>query len=226
MDKGEIILYQPDNSIQLEVRMEEDTVWLNRQQMAVLFDRDVKTIGKHINNALSEELYGMSTIANFATVQKEGSRLVSREIEFFVRTSLPPVEGIFYDGQIFDAYTFAINLIKSAKIRIILIDNYIDESVLLMLSKRQDGVSALIVTRKITNTLKLDLARYQQQYSPIDVQEKQSYHDRFLIIDDTIYHLGASLKDLGKKLFAFSKMEMPVKSLHHDSNVRRRKKQL
>jgi hypothetical protein len=272
MDKGEIILYQPDNSIQLEVRMEEDTVWLNRQQMAVLFDRDVKTIGKHINNALSEELHGMSTVANFATVQKEGSRLVSREIEyynldvilsvgyrvksssgilfrqwannvlrkhllhgymvnqrilqleqkvaehdkqieFFVRTSLPPLEGIFYDGQIFDAYTFAINLIKSAKTRIILIDNYIDESVLLMLSKRQDGVRALIVTRKITNTLKLDLARHQQQYSPIDVQEKQSYHDRFLIIDDTVYHLGASLKDLGKKLFAFSKMEMPVEKL-------------
>ena len=272
MDKGEIILYQPDNSIQLEVRMEEDTVWLNRQQMAILFERDVKTIGKHINNALSEELQGMPTVANFATVQKEGSRLVTRvieyynlgvilsvgyrvkspsgvlfrqwannilrehllhgymvnqrilqleqkvaehdkQIEFFVRTSLPPVEGIFYDGQIFDAYTFATNLIKSAMTRIILIDNYIDESVLLMLSKRQNGVSALIMTRKITNTLKLDLARHQQQYPPIDVQEYQSYHDRFLIIDDTVYHLGASLKDLGKKLFAFSKMEMPMKKL-------------
>ena len=104
-------------------------------------------------------------------------------------------------------------MIKSAKSRIILIDNFIDESVLLMLSKRMEGVDALIVTRKITNTLKLDLARHQQQYSPIDVQENQSYHDRFLIIDDIVYHLGASLKDLGKKLFAFSKMEMPVKKL-------------
>lgn len=117
------------------------------------------------------------------------------------------------DGQVFDAYTFASDLIKSAKCRIILIDNYIDESVLLMLSKRQDGVSALIVTRKISNTLKLDLARHQQQYPPINVQENQSYHDRFLIIDDTEYHIGASLKDLGKKLFAFSKMEMPVEKL-------------
>lgn len=136
-----------------------------------------------------------------------------KQIEFFVRTSLPPVEGIFYNGQVFDAYTFASDLIKSAKSRIILIDNYIDESVLLMLSKRQDGVSALIVTRKISNTLKLDLARHQQQYPPINVQENQSYHDRFLIIDDTVYHIGASLKDLGKKLFAFSKMEMPVEKL-------------
>lgn len=115
-------------------------------------------------------------------------------------------------GWIKKAYTFASDLIKSAKTRIILIDNYIDESVLLMLSKRQDGVSALIMTHKITNTLKLDLSR-QQQYPPIDVQETQSYHDRFLIIDDTIYHLGASLKDLGKKLFAFSRMEMPVEKL-------------
>ena len=124
-----------------------------------------------------------------------------------------PDQGIFYQGQIFDAYTFASDLIKSAKTKIILIDNYIDESVLLMLSKRQDGVSALIMTHKITNTLKLDLSRQQQQYPPIDVQETQSYHDRFLIIDDTIYHLGASLKDLGKKLFAFSRMEMPVEKL-------------
>ena len=139
----------------------------------------------------------------------------SEKIDFFVRTSLPPVEGIFYDGQIFDAYTFATDLIKSAKKRIILIDNYIDESVLLMLSKRQDGVSALIVTRKISNTLKLDLIRHQQQYSPINVQENQSYHDRFLIIDETVYHIGASLKDLGKKLFVFSKMGMSVEEILH-----------
>ena len=124
-----------------------------------------------------------------------------------------PQQGIFYQGQIFDAYTFATDLIKSAKNRIVLIDNYIDESVLLMLSKRQDGVSALIVTKNITNTLKLDLARHQQQYPPISMQQNPNFHDRFLIIDDTVYHLGASLKDLGKKLFAFSKMEMPVDML-------------
>lgn len=131
----------------------------------------------------------------------------------FEHDILYPQQGIFYEGQIFDAYTFATDLIKSARSRIILIDNFIDESVLLMLSKRMEGVDALIVTRKITNTLKLDLARHQQQYPPVNVQQSQNFHDRFLIIDDKVYHLGASLKDLGKKLFAFSKMEMPVKKL-------------
>ena len=91
-----------------------------------------------------------------------------------------------------------------------LIDNYIDESVLLMLSKRKEDVRAMIVTRKITDTLRLDLERHRQQYPPIEVQERLDYHDRFLIIDDTVYHLGASLKDLGKRLFAFSKLELPV----------------
>ncbi len=124
-----------------------------------------------------------------------------------------PTQGIFYEGQIFDAYTFAADLIKSAKKRIVLMDNYIDESVLLMLSKRRDGVSALIVTRKITETLQLDLERHQRQYPPIEVRERADFHDRFLCIDDTVYHLGASLKDLGKKLFAFSRMDMPAGEL-------------
>lgn len=124
-----------------------------------------------------------------------------------------PAQGIFYEGQIFDAYTFAVDLIKSAKTQIILMDNYIDESVLLMLSKRREGVSALIVTRRITETLQLDLERHQKQYQPIKVQERADFHDRFLCIDDTVYHLGASLKDLGKKLFAFSRMEMPMEYL-------------
>lgn len=123
--KGKIVLYEPDSSIRLEVRMADETVWLTQQQMAILFGRDVKTIGKHIKNALREELAGLSTVAFFATVQKEGNRVVTREIEHF-----------------FDAYTFAADLIKSAKKRIVLMDNYIDESVLLMLSKRREGVSA------------------------------------------------------------------------------------
>ena len=265
MEKGEIILYQPDNSIELEVRMEAETVWLNRQQMALLFNRDVKTIGKHINNALAEELQGFPTVAKFATVQKEGERVVTRNVEYysldmvlsvgyrvksqrgiefrqwankvlkdyllrgyavnqrierleqrvskteekidlFVRTSLPPVEGVFYDGQIFDAYVFASNLIKSAKSSIVLIDNYVDESVLTTLSKRENNVSAKIVTRGISNQFQLDLNRHNSQYPQIDVEERTDIHDRFLIIDDTVYHIGASLKDLGKKLFAFSKL--------------------
>ena len=265
MEKGEIILYQPDNSIELEVRMEAETVWLNRQQMALLFNRDVKTIGKHINNALAEELRGFSTVAKFATVQKEGERLVTRNVEYysldmvlsvgyrvksqkgiefrqwankvlkdyllrgyavnqrierleqrvsrteeqielFVRTSLPPVEGVFYDGQIFDAHVFASNLIKSAKSSIVLIDNYVDESVLMTLSKRENVVSAKIVTRSISDQFRLDLNRHNSQYPQIDVEERTDIHDRFLIIDGTVYHIGASLKDLGKKLFAFSKL--------------------
>ena len=182
---GEIILYQPDNSIRLEVRMEEDTVWLNRQQLAILFDRDIKTIGKHVNNALKEELRDYPVVAKFATTASDGKtyqmdyynldmilsvgyrvkskrgidfrrwassvlkeyllrgghinqrieRLEQRvskteeQIGLFVRTALPPVEGVFYDGQIFDSYSFASDLIRSARKRVILIDNYIDDSV-------------------------------------------------------------------------------------------------
>ena len=272
MNKGEIILYQPDDTISLEVRIEDETVWLNRQQMALLFGRDVKTIGKHINNALSEELRDIPTVAKFATVQKEGKRSITRLVEyytldmvlsvgyrvksqkgiqyrkwasavlkdyilhgyavnqrieqlenkvaehdkqiaFFVRTSLPPVQGIFFDGQIFDAYVFASELIRSAKNSITLIDNYVNESVLLLLSKRDTGVAAQIITRQITQGFAADLTRHNQQYPPIAVTESPRFHDRFLIIDDVVYHIGASLKDLGKKLFAFSKMEIPAEWL-------------
>lgn len=135
------------------------------------------------------------------------------KVDFFVRTSLQPKEGVFYNGQIFDAYVFATNLIKSAKKSVILIDNYVDESVLLMLAKRDDGVTAKIVTRSISDTLQLDLGKHNKQYPSIDIQESDKYHDRFLIIDEEVYHLGASLKDLGKKLFAFSRMEMPAKTI-------------
>ena len=271
-NKGEIVIYQPDEVTRLEVRVEGETVWLNRHQLASLFGRDVKTIGKHIKNALREELRSLSTVANFATVQKEGDRLVERNVEyynldmiisigyrvksergvlfrswanailkeylvrgyvtnrridvieesirkherrldeygekidFFVRTSLPPVEGIFYDGQIFDAYVFVSDLVKSAKQRIILIDNYVDESVLLLLLKRAPGVSAEIRTGRMPEQLRLDIQKHNSQYPPIAIVQTQNIHDRFLIVDDVVYHIGASLKDLGKKLFAFSKM--------------------
>ena len=214
-NNGEIILYQPDSSIRLEVRMHEETVWLNRPQMAILFDRDIKTIGKHINNALQEELSGYSVVAKFATTARDGKtyqveyynldmilsvgyrvkskqgiefrkwansvlrdyllrgcainqrferleQRVSRteeQIGFFVRTALPPAEGVFFDGQVFDAYTFAADLIRSARQRVILIDNYVDDSVLKTLTKRNDGTSALIITRRISDTLSLDVIR-------------------------------------------------------------------
>lgn len=131
-----------------------------------------------------------------------------KKIDFFVRTSLPPMEGIFYDGQIFDAYAFASDLVKSAKKSIILIDNYIDESVFVLLDKRSKGVAATIYTQTISKAIQLDMDKHNAQYRPIEVKQTKTIHDRFLIIDETIYHIGASIKDLGKKLFAFSKMEM------------------
>lgn len=135
------------------------------------------------------------------------------KIDFFVRTSLPPIEGVFFNGQILDAYVFASDLAKSEKQRIVLIDNYIDESVLTMLSKRDATVTAKIITQSISNQLRLDLTRHNSQYTTIETEEKTGIHDRFLIIDDTLFHLGASLKDLGKKLFAFSKMELSPETL-------------
>ena len=122
--------------------------------------------------------------------------------------SIKPKQGVFYDGQIFDAYVFVCDLIRSAKGRIILIDNYVDESVLTLLSKRGKEVTAQILTKTIGKTLALDVEKFSRQYSAIDVQLFTSSHDRFLIIDDDIYHIGASLKDLGKKWFAFSKMNV------------------
>ena len=125
-----------------------------------------------------------------------------------------PVEGIFHNGQIFDAYKFATDLIKSANKSLVLIDNYIDESVLLMLSKRKPGVTANIYTYPISQTLKQDLQKHNRQYTPINVHNHTTSHDRFLIIDDTeVYHIGASLKDLGKKLFAFSKLNIPPSAI-------------
>lgn len=265
MEQGEIVLYQPNESLRLEVRLDGDNVWLNRSQLAELFDRDVKTIGKHINNALKEELDNVPVVAKFATTAADGKvyqtehynldmvisvgfrvksrrgvdfrrwantilkeymlkgyainqrieqlektvALHSEKIDFFVRTSLPPVEGIFFDGQIFDAYKFATDLIKTARKSLLLIDNYVDESVLLMLSKRNPGVSATIYTQKITAQLQLDLDKHNDQYPPINIRTYRNSHDRFLIVDDKeVYHIGASLKDLGKKLFAFSKLEI------------------
>ena len=272
MEQGEIILYQPDEAVKLEVRMEDETVWLTQAQIAELFGTEVPAISKHIRNIIrSGELEKEATVSKMEIVRLEGSRKVkrvidiynldmilsvgyrvnsknatlfrrwankvlkeyllkgysvnrrlseleqtvseqSKKIDFFVRTSLPPVEGIFFDGQIFDAYKFASDLIKSAKHSLLLIDNYVDESVLLMLSKRQPEVTATVYTQRITPQLQLDLDKFNDQYPPIDIRTCKLSHDRFLIIDDTeVYHIGASLKDLGKKWFAFSKLNMPAK---------------
>ena len=138
----------------------------------------------------------------------------SKKIDFFVRTSLPPVEGIFYDGQIFDVYKFVADLLRTAKKSVMLIDNYVDESVLLMFSKRNDGVKADIYTQTVSRELRLDLEKHNRQSPPVAIHEYKRSHDRFLIIDATdVYHIGASLKDLGKKMFAFSKLEIPATAI-------------
>lgn len=270
---GEIILYQPDENIKLEVRLEEETVWLTQQQMAILFDVKENNITYHIQGIFKiHELDPESTTQKIRVVRKEGNRLVNRtidfynldmiisvgyrvnsanatqfrrwatsvlkdyllkgyainqrllkienqlenqqallaehskKIDFFIRTSLPPVEGIFFEGQVFDAHVFVSNLIRAAKKRIVLIDNYIDDTVLKLLDKRAQKVKATIYTKQISPALQTDINLHNAQYEPIDVQVFADSHDRFLMIDDTVYHIGASLKDLGKKWFAFSKM--------------------
>jgi hypothetical protein len=263
-EKSVVIYRSKDGTIQLDVQLYNNTVWMNRQQLATLFERDVKTIGKHIKNALNEELKGFSVVANFATTASDGKtyqveyysldmvlsvgyRVKSqrgidyrhwanealkdylvkgyainqrvayleqkvaehdKRINLFVQTSLPPVQGVFCDGQIFDAYVFVSDLIKRAKSGIILIDNYVDETVLTMLDKRNDGVKAMIYTASIPKQLKLDLQKHNSQYQPINIEVFNKFHDRFLIIDDDVYLIGASLKDLGKKMFGFAKMEI------------------
>jgi hypothetical protein len=131
-----------------------------------------------------------------------------KKVDFFVKTALPPVEGVFFDGQIFDAYAFVSDLVRQAKERIVLLDNYVDDRVLTLLSKRKARVNAEIYTRKISDQLQQDLTKHNAQYAPITIKTTSKIHDRFLIIDDTVYHIGASVKDLGRKLFAFSKMEI------------------
>ena len=282
-EQNQIILYRPNDTISLEVRLENETVWLSQAQIAELFERDRTVIGKHIKNCYKEgELDPNITCAKFAHMGIEGDQTyeytmynldviisvgyrvksirgtqfrqwankvlkeyllrgyavnqrinlledkidrkfaeheaklenINQQIDFFVRTSLPPVEGVFHNGQIFDAYKFATDLIKSANKSLVLIDNYIDESVLLILSKRKSGVSADIYTYPISQTLRQDLQKHNRQYSPINIHNHSTSHDRFLIIDDTeVYHIGASLKDLGKKLFAFSKLNIPPSAI-------------
>jgi hypothetical protein len=269
--KGEIILYQPDASLKLEVRLDYETVWLAQVQIAKLFGVDRSVITKHLQNIFSTcELDEDSTCAIFAhmgndakqryrtkhynldailsvgyrvnsinatafrrwanrvlkeyllkgyVINQRFERIEHRvteaenKIDFIVKTSLPPTEGIFYDGQIFDAWVFVSDLIKSARKTITLIDNYVDESVLLLLSKRETGVDVAIYTAQITPQLHLDLQRHNAQYPPVSVQLFTRSHDRFLFIDDDVYHIGASLKDLGKKWFAFSKMSFDANTL-------------
>ena len=161
---------------------------------------------KWANSVLKEYLLkGYSINQRFERLEQRVSR-TEEKIDFFVRTSLPPVEGVFFDGQIYDAYELVSRLVKSARNRIILIDNYIDESVLTLLDKRNDDVPAEIYTQQISPQLQLDIQRHDSQYAPIPIHVLTRSHDRFLLIDDDVYHIGASIKDLGKRWFAIMKM--------------------
>ena len=279
---GEVVLYQPNDTIRLEVKIEQETVWLTQQQIAYLFGVKQPAVSKHLSNIFREgeleksavhsileytatdgkvykiQFYNLDAILsvgyrvnsinatafrrwatsvlkqhllrgysiNQQLIQIEDRidrRLESQhdeiqqikeiqerqqtQIDFFVRTSLPPVEGVFYDGQMWDAYELLSRLIKSAQNRIVLIDNYIDDSVLTILDKRAQGVSAEIHTMQISKQLSLDIAKHDSQYPSIPIRILKNAHDRFLIIDEDIYHVGASIKDLGKKWTAIMKME-------------------
>jgi transposase-like protein len=272
---SDLITYN-DGELELKVSIEKETVWLNRSQLAKLFDRDVKTVGKHISNIFKEEeLTKVSTVANFEIVQIEGNREVSREIEHYSLDVIISVgyrvksykgvrfrqwattvlksyitnnyvinnhkiteqrllnlendvgiikskiqnnqvevkQGVFFDGQIFDAYVFVANLIQNAKKSIILIDNYIDETILTLFSKNQN-IDIIIYTYKVSRQLQLDIQKYNKKYRNLTVKNAKNFHDRFLIIDTSrIYHIGASLKDLGKKTFAFSELNISVSDI-------------
>ena len=280
--QGELVIYQANDDVKIEVVLNEDMVWLSQSQIVQLFQSSKANISEHIKSIYHQnELDKDSTIRNFRTVRIEGNREVlrnityynldviisvgfrvntkigihfrqwannilknnllkgysinqridyienkfdnklynhdvqlkeiSEQINYFVQKSIPPVQGVFYGGEIFEAYKFMTGLIKMANETIIVIDNYIDESVLTMLDKRKDGVMATIYTDKISNQLKLDLDRHNKQYSVIEIQTVKDIHDRFVIIDnEDVFHIGASLKDLGKKLFAFSKLNLPA----------------
>ncbi len=258
----------------IEVRLEDDTVWLSQAQMATLFNQTKQNISLHINNCYREgELEKATTVKNSLTVQIEGSRTVRRQLEYYnldviisvgyrvkskegtrfriwatnvlrdfllkgfvmhrrverleidysdlskevkelakaLRAEGLPKQGVFFDGQIFDAHVFVSNLIRRAKNSVVLIDNYIDESVLTLLMKRQESAEATIYTKQISKQLRLDVEKHNVQYKPITVKTFGASHDRFIIIDHTeLYHMGASLKDLGKRWFAFSQLDLPV----------------
>ncbi len=264
--KSEIILYRPDELAEhIEVRINDETVWLSQEQIVQLFQRDQSVISRHIRNVFNEgeldeksnmqkmhiansdklvALYNLDVIISvgYRVKSKQGTQfriwankilkdyllkgyvinnrmnrlednveaLITKvnEIDLQINTHLIPTQGVFFDGQVFDAYVLASKIIGSAQKSIVLIDNYIDESVLVHLCKKNKSANITILTKTISKQLQLDVQKANNQYPTIVVKQFSHSHDRFLIIDQNeVYHLGASLKDLGKKWFAFSKMD-------------------
>lgn len=274
--ENEIILYQPNETMKLDVRVQQETVWLTQQQIAQLFGVKQPAISKHLKNIFDSgeldensvhsileytaadgksyqtKFYNLDAILSVgyrvnsrnATLFRQWANKVLKEyllrgysvnqrlmlmedridrrlsehdhqllqltekVDFFVRSSLQPTEGIFFDGQIFDAYAFVADLIRKAKKRIVVIDSYVDDSVLVQLSKRNSGVTVDIYDGRISDQLRQDIERHNRQYPGVTLHAYNKAHDRFLIVDEEVYHIGHSLKDLGKKLFAFSKMDV------------------
>jgi hypothetical protein len=281
MSSHELIKYHPEDKLDstIEVRIEDESVWLTQAQMMELFDSTKQNISLHINNIFKEnELekvaavkYSLTTAAdgkkyntayyNLDVIISVGYRIKSRRgtqfriwatkvlrnyllkgyamqqrveqieqqvakqgqlLETLIQSTLPPKEGIFFDGQIFDAHHFVSNLVRKANQSLVLIDNYIDDSVLDLFAKRKKGVSVLIYTSSISKQLETDLKKFNAQYEALEIKSFKRAHDRFLIIDQKeIYHIGASLKDLGKKpvvslaesWFAFSRLSLEVDSI-------------
>ena len=271
----EIVLYNPNQSVNIEVRLGNETVWLTQLQMAELFGCSSDNIGFHLKNIYKEqELEENSTTEDFSVVRMEGNRKVLRtikhynidailsvgyrvssrnatmfrqwatkvlknylikgyalepklllmeeklekhtellkkhdeQIQFFIKSATPPSENVFLDGEFYDAFALVQKLIKSAKKSIILIDNYVDESVLTRMSEKLEGVSVSIYTKSVTKAMELAAEKFNSQYGGLKLKRFADCHDRFLILDDSeMYLFGASLKDLGKKMFAFTKLD-------------------
>ena len=274
MSENQIVVYQPNETVRLDVRLASDTVWLTQAQLCDLFKRDVSVISRHIKNIFTEgelekesnlhflqsansdrpiALYNLDVIISvgyrvksvagtrfrqWATkVLKEyllrgysfNTRLNQLEdkvdrrlakhdqdivelkdkVDFFVQTSQPPVRGVFYNGQVFDAHVFAAKFILSAKKSILLIDSWVDVVTLELLAKKAKGVTVEIVTSRRGNKISAsDTAKFNAQHGGLTITVSKNFHDRFLVIDDkTLYLVGASLKDLGWKCFAFTKLD-------------------
>ena len=293
-EKGEIVLYQPEGEVRLEVRVENETVWLNRQQLAMLFNRDIKTIGKHITNALKEECQN-SVVAKFATTADDGkkyqvehydldiilsvgyrvksangikfrrwanqvlkdymlkgyavnqrkiatdlqiadrlheqrqliesqgteiadvrksiaeqdSRLsaVEQRIDFFVNAAQAPTGGILATGTRFDGFVLIADLVKSAKRSVAFIDPFATIEVLKFAAMRAKGVQAVVYSARITPEFKAAVALHNKQYPGLEPKTMRSIHDRFLLVDDKVYHFGASFKDIGNEMTAFSVLD-------------------
>lgn len=293
-NRGEIVLYQPEGEVRLEVRVENETVWLNRQQLAMLFNRDIKTIGKHITNALKEECQN-SVVAKFATTADDGkkyqvehydldiilsvgyrvksangikfrrwanqvlkdymlkgyavnqrkistdlqiadrlheqrqlierqgaeiadvrksvaeqdSRLsaVEQRIDFFVNAAQAPTGGILATGTRFDGLVLIADLVKSAKRSVAFIDPFATIEVLKFAAMRAKGVQAVVYSARITPEFKAAADLHKKQYPGLDLRTMRTIHDRFLLVDDKVYHFGASFKDMGNEMAAFSVLD-------------------